>query len=236
MAERAPDQTFYIEPVDQVYNVGQVVREYRETYIDPEPNLATAANMVALLEDLESLTYDLGGGSVLSKLNPYGWIDCVNLPDDDAQRLCRDVQRWHNRLQYYLERARSAAAANPDDRSAAFWTVTAPLFMGFFGGRTGREFPLPGMGRESRGIVGGFWPGFDPTVKQPPDLMMPFTLANQAGVALNHKIHIIGQLLDDITPPSPQEIITGGDPDPWKFALIGLGVAVGTYVVLKVAT
>ncbi len=232
MAERQPSTTLIIEPVDEQYNVGNVVRSLRKAYLDPKPNQLTPANMVALLESLQELTDQISGSN---PLNPLRYLDCEDLPTDDLQRLCRDAQRWRNRLGDYLARARAAAEVDPDDRMAIVHTVTMPLFWGRFGGPTGSEYPLPGTGRVSRGVMGGFPEVFDPRPQRPPDLRMPFTLANQVGVYQSHNIKILGQLIKDIVGPPGVPKLPPEPPNYLKWLLVGVGAVAALYVIRKVS-
>lgn len=237
--EDRPDVTHTIEPVNEAYSVGNVVRDLSQQYLGEAPNKATPQNLVTLLEELDALTDQVRRDGQEEWEKPlYGFLG----DDSNVQRFKRDLARWRMRLDYYLDRARTAEAANPTDRKAILWTVTAPLFLGFYGGPTGTEIYLPGHDSEPHTVSGwgdvtsGFPPGFDPRIKHVADLATPFSLANQIKTYNEHQIKIVGQLVDDIIANAKEigKTIVFPDRNPYlKYGLIGLGAIAGLYIFTK---
>lgn len=247
-----PDVTHRIEPVNEQYNVGEVIRDMSREYLGQSPNKVTPENMVVLLEDLQELTSGL-----LDADDGRQWL----MPFvDPCDQLFTDLYRWKMRLEYYLDQARRAADKDPTDRNAILWTVTAPLFLGYYGGPTGTELPLPGRMQPEQSKLKtyvGSWspvtgvidpkvcvvpagqslpPGFDPSIKHPADLTTPFSLANQLEVFRSHAIQIAGQLKDDIITNAKDigKTIVFPSENPYlKYALVGAGAVAGLYVVTK---
>jgi len=241
-----PEVTVVIEPVNDAYNVGDVVRTLSSEYLSSSPNKVTPENMVALLDELSGLT-----DAMLEVDKNRQWL----LPlEDPCDQIFRDLHRWKMRLDDYRRRASQAAADNPTERRAILWDVTAPLFLGFYGGPTGTELPIPGADEEPRrvfkpyvgltpisGLVRPEWcevtqslpPGFDPKKKHAADIATVFTLANQLRVHEQHAVRIAGQLADDIIKNAKEigKTIVFPSHNPYlKYALIGAGAIGSVYL------
>ena len=179
------------KPQPQVYDVGRMVREYTVAILHPTPNLATPINLAMLLERLQGLTDTLEQADRSRRLVPGSGtvVPCVSDDGRALDALCLDLVRWRRRLDEYYLHAASISAGRAHDRTAVLWEVTAPLFLGYYGGRTGTEFPL---------VEGGFPDGFDPTAQHGPDLATPFSLANQLAVYEDFEQENWERLLDDL--------------------------------------
>jgi len=169
-----------------------IVRDYTTLFLGSEPNLATPINLSRLLEALEDLTVALEDADEERRAIPgteHTW-PCVDETTGEAfDQVCLDLARWRARLdEYYM-----AAASVPDrdryDQAATLWTVTAPLFLGFFGGPTGTEVVL---------VPGGYPEGFDPTVPHGPDLATPFAIGNQLEVYRRFEASQLERLWQDL--------------------------------------
>ena len=179
------------KPQPQVYDVGRIVREYTVTLLHPTPNLATPVNLAVLLERLQSLTDALEEADEERRRLPGSLtvVPCVMSDGRAFDTLCLDLVRWRRRLDEYYMHAASIPAERSHDRNAVLWEVTAPLFLGYFGGPTGTEVPL---------VEGGFPEGFDPTAAHGPDLATPFSLANQLAVYEDFERENWDRLLQDL--------------------------------------
>ena len=189
-----------------LYDVGQVVRQYSREWLGVTPNLVSPANLLSLLLTLDELTAQLEAhvanlaptsttgrlaalgvmGAAVPGLGPGLWMLQDQSRRDNARALeavVLDLERWRVRLDAYLRHVE--AVADPTDRRLTLWEVTAPLFLGWFGGETGSEVELP---------TGGFPPGFDPEARHVADLSTPFQIANELGVWLEWD-HRMGRLL-----------------------------------------
>lgn len=178
-------------PQPQVYDVGRMVRDYTVTFLHPTPNLATPINLATLLERLQALTDTLEQADDERRRVPgLGTVvPCIGSDGRALDTLCLDLARWRRRLDEYFMHAASVPAERSRDRTAVLWEVTAPLFLGYYGGRTGTEVPL---------VEGGFPEGFDPTAAHGPDLATPFSLANQLAVYEDFEQENWDRLLQDL--------------------------------------
>ena len=179
------------KPQPQVYDVGGIVRDYTVTFLHPTPNLATPVNLAMLLEQLQALTDKLEQADEERRRVPglLNVIPCVFEDGRAVDALCLDLVRWRRRLDEYYMHAASIPAEQGHDRNTVLWEITAPLFLGYYGGRTGTEVPL---------VEGGFPDGFDPTAQHGPDLATPFSLANQLAVYEEFEQENWERLLDDL--------------------------------------
>ncbi len=209
-----------------LYDVGQVVRQYTREWLGVAPNLVTPANLLSLLLTLDELTAQLemhvakhGPEHVASRTAKLG-VMTASLPglgaglwmlQDQARRenertlasVERDLQRWRIRLDDYIEHVEMAP--NSQDRRAVLWEVTAPLFLGWFGGETGVEVPLP---------PGGVPETFDTEARHVADLSTPFRLANELGVWLEWDGRTKRLLVEDIEEETRKVIETAKDAAP----------------------
>lgn len=192
-----------------LYDVGEIVHQKTLEWLGTEPNLVTPANLLLLLEELDELTTQLeahvaerGPENMVTRAGTLGLIMPTGLfgvglwmVEDKARRehqraleaVLADLRRFRVRLDRYFDDVRSAP--DPSDRRAVLWEVTAPLFLGWFGGETGREVELPAEGVSE---------AFDTTVQHTPDLGEPFRIANAFGVWLQWKKRTPELLVDDV--------------------------------------
>lgn len=177
-----------------LYNVGQIVSQYTHEWLGVAPNHATPGNLLSLLLTLDELTAQLEAhvekngrqgpiartvllgtmGVALPGLGPGLWMVYDRAQSDEARSLDGvelDLKRWRLRLDEYIRH--TEAAPDPNDRMWTLWEVTAPLFLGWYGGPTGDEIALP---------QGSVPPTFDTKVQHLADLGTPYQLANQLGV------------------------------------------------------
>ena len=181
-----------------LYDVGEIVRQKTLEWLGTEPNLATPANLLLLLEELDELTKQLeahvaehdpqnivtraGTLSLIAPTGPFGVA--LWMAEDKARRehrraleaLLADLRRYRVRLDRYF--AYVEAASDPSDRNAVLWEVTAPVFLGWFGGESGSEVELP---------EGGVPENFNTEAQHLADLGEPFRIANAFGVWLKWK-------------------------------------------------
>ena len=208
------------KPQPQVYDVGRMVRDYTVTILHPTPNLATPINLAMLLERLQALTDSLERADEERRRVP-GLLNVAPCVFDDGRALdalCLDLVRWHRRLDEYTMHATSIPAERSHDRDAVLWEVTAPLFLGYYGGRTGTEVPL---------VEGGFPPAFDPTAQHGPDLATPFSLANQLAVYEEFEQDNWDRLLDDLREGAAN--VGRGTVDLASAVLVGFGLVAGAH-------
>lgn len=193
-----------------LYNVGQIVSQYTHEWLGVAPNYATPANLLSLLLTLDELTAQLEEqveknepqgpvtrsallgvmGVALPGIGPGLWMAYDRAQRDEARSLegvALELKRWRIRLDEYIRH--TEAAPDPDDRWWTLWEVTAPLFLGWYGGRTGDEIPLP---------QGSVPPTFDTKVQHIADLSTPFQLANELGVWLDWRARTKRLLWQDI--------------------------------------
>lgn len=239
-----------------LYDVGEIVRQKTLEWLGAEPNLATPANLLLLLEELDELTKQLeahvaehgpqsvvtraGTLSLIVPTGPFGVA--LWMAEDKARRehrraleaLLADLRRFRVRLDRYF--AYVEAASDPSDRAAVLWEVTAPLFLGWFGGESGFEVELPEDGVPE---------SFNTGAQHLADLGEPFRIANAFGVWLEWKQRTPELLTEDageeaskvakraadaamgILPNGPG-LPTPPSASPWGYVLVGAaGLAVG---------
>lgn len=145
-----------------MFDVGQITRELQadfRLFLDPaagEPteNLATPQRIAVLLGALQATTNKLGAqlqGKRRAASNGFGVYTEADAQIDQA------YVRWKERLTAYKD---AVAKAAPLDREAILWDVTAPLLLGFYGGKDAANDP-----------------------QRPIDAVTVFSLANQAEVS-----------------------------------------------------
>lgn len=235
-----------------LYDVGEVVKQKTLEYLGTQPNLATPANLLLLLEELDELTQQLeehvaehGPQSVVTRAGTLALITPATglfgaalwLAEDKARRehqraleaVLVDLKRFRVRLDRYF--AHVAAAADSSDRNAVLWEVTAPLFLGWFGGETGSEVEVP---------AGGVPENFDASKRHLADIGEAFRIANALGVWLSWKKRAPELLVDDVADeaekvadaavsvlPSPPHL-PGPPSGPLPYVLVGVaGLVVG---------
>lgn len=207
----------------QAYDVGAIVAAYQQAWLGPTPNAVTPAALRDLLffldamtasieqRDLEVRTVDLG--------EPTGSLvmDCAELNNamPGYGQACVELARWRRRLDEYMLVLGEVPPERDFDRTATLWTVTAPLFLGWFGGPSGHEIEP---------VAGGFPPGFDAETQHRADLATPYMLANQYGVADAWEQRRTELLIDDFTPEIPDL----PDAEDYKTALLYGAVALGS--------
>lgn len=188
------------------YSTAAVTRAYYETWLGQKPNYATPVHLLDLMNFLNDFTERLEAQMELI-MSSEGVTTCEEL---EVKRpglgsACTDLERWRIRLDEYSMAVASVPADDQYDRTATLWDVTAPLFLGWYGGETGDD-PIP---------VGGFPEDFDTDVQHPPDIGTPYTLANQLGIAQawekERKHRLVEQFrpsltLPDITLPKSNNI------------------------------
>lgn len=192
-----------VEHQPRPYQPGMIVRDYTALFLGSEPNLATPINLSRLLEALEELTQALEEADAERRAIPgteHSW-PCIDSDTGEAfDQLCLDLTRWRARLDEYYMVAASVPDPQRYDQAAILWTVTAPLFLGFYGGRTGTEIAL---------VPGGFPEGFDPTVPHGPDLATPFTIGNQLEVYREFEASQLERLIEDLEEAAAGALETG---------------------------
>jgi len=235
-----------------LYDVGEIVKQKTLEYLGTAPNLATPANLLLLLEELDELTQQLekhvaehGPQSVVTRAGTLALITPATglfgaalwLVEDKARRehqraleaLLTDLKRFRVRLDRYF--AYVAAAPDPSDRHAVLWEVINPLFLGWFGGETGTEIDLP---------AGGVPEHFNTAARHLPDLSEPFRVANALGVWLEWKRRTPELLVEDVADeaekvadaavsilPRPPHL-PGPPSSPLPYVLVGVaGLVVG---------
>lgn len=176
------------EPAQGQYDVATLVRAYQLAWLGEAPNHATPIELHALLVTLDSLTAQTEEAIAehaestsvrAAKLGLLGgglWIVADKAKRGEQRSLeaiGRDLRRWRVRLDNYTAHVESVMPEREQDRSAVLWEVTAPLFLGWYGGPTGAELPIVGQPE-----------GFDPTIQHLADVGSPFRIANMLGVQL----------------------------------------------------
>jgi len=191
-----------------LYDVGEIVKQKTLEWLGTAPNLATPANLLLLLEELDELTTQIeahvaehGPESVVTRAGTLGIVVPAGLfgialwmAEDKARRehqraldaVLADLKRFRVRLDRYF--AYVDAAEDPSDRSAVLWEVTNPLFLGWFGGETGTEVELPADGVPE---------AFNVASQHLADLGEPFRIANALGVWLEWKRRTPELLIED---------------------------------------
>ena len=198
------------------YDVGYIVAAKTREWLGTSPNLVTPGNLILLLEELDEITSQLeahvaehGPDGVLARagslafLAPTGLFGVVGwMAEDKARREHQrsledamvDLKRFRVRLNRYFAYVETAIPKSDEgkqgqgDRNDVLWEVTAPLFLGWFGGETGVEVELP---------EGGVSPTFDVTARHLPDLGEPFRLANVFDVWIEWKAKTPELLVED---------------------------------------
>jgi len=221
-----------------MYDVGQIVRQYSLEWLGNAPNHATPREMMELLLTLDELTAQLEDaaekklspestavrtaklGTMAAALPGIGaglWM----LQDKDRrdnersiEAMKTDLKRWRIRLDEYIRLTRAASEATPEDRNSILWEVTAPLFLGWVGGRTGSEVPLP---------EGGYPEGFNTELNHVADLATPWTVANGIGVWLDWKQRRKELLKKDIV-DGAKDIVPPAATNPLVYLAAGLAV------------
>lgn len=201
------------EPVPQRYDVHEMVRRYTVEFLHQEPNIATPENVLLLLQHLAELTDEL----VAAQAERAAETPACH---DDA--ICRDLRRWQARLEEYYAFTAAVPDADLQDRNAILWQVTAPLFLGWYGGKTGHEIEL---------VPDGFGPSFDPMVQHPPDIATPFTLANQLLVWQEWEEERFNRLIDDLREGALD--VAGLGLDIGMLVALGFGVVVAIQILRK---
>lgn len=192
------------EPIaGQKYDVGAtIVPQYTKAWAGSAPNHLTPIELLDLLNFLNGFTDELEG-EVGKLFAEYDVSTCAELaavrPEQGA--MCRDVQRWRKRLDEYSMSVGAVPESSQYDRTQTLWTVAAPLFLGWYGGRTGGEIPL---------VADGFPEGFDPKLRHPPDIGTPYSLANQLGIARAWEKERKFKTLDELAAGGGRTISTGG--------------------------
>lgn len=185
------------EQIDgQKYDVAQVVQQYQRKWLGVTPNHATPIDMLDLLYYLDDFTRVLEEEDRARRMPSVGLTPraCKDfeVSDPGYGQLCTDLERWRNRLDEYLMFVASVPAEQENDRRTILWEVTAPLFVGWYGGETGSEVALP---------AAAFPPGFDPNVRHPADIGTPYSLANQFGIWVAWQDERRDRLVEELTDP-----------------------------------
>lgn len=185
------------EAVPGMYDVGTVVRAYVLQWVGSAPNHATPLELHELLQTLDKLTQQLEASiddheetaaervaklglmsTALGGLGSTLWIVTDKARRDEQrtlQQVTADLTRWRTRLDDYMAKVEAVMPQREQERESVLWEVTAPLFLGWYGGPTGTEFPVVGQPE-----------GFDPTRdRNLADVGTPYRLANQLGVWLD---------------------------------------------------
>lgn len=169
-----------------LYDVGEIVKGYQHNWLGVAPNHATPLELHELLLTLDDVTGQLetsidghtessaGRAAKLGLMGAGLWIAFDKAARDEQRSLQAvklDLARWRERLDSYTAYVEAAIPAKEQDRRAVLWEVTAPLFLGWYGGPTGTEIPIVGQPD-----------GFDPTIQHTADIGSPFRIANELGV------------------------------------------------------
>lgn len=181
------------------YDVGDIVRQYSRAWLGPPPpNSATPIDVLDLLFFLDDFTTELEAEDLRRRTgNLPKPASCEYMETVQAgyKSICRDLQRWRKRLDEYLMVVSAIPLEEENDRRAILWSVTAPLFVGWYGGETGHEVELP---------PDAFPPGFNPELRHPPDIATPYLLANQLGVYFawmaERRRRLVADIKDPLTP------------------------------------
>lgn len=199
------------------FDVASIVREYTQAYLGVSPNRARPIDLLPLVDHLDRFTDQLHRRGEKRRRLAGAAAQC--------DQLCIDLQRWERRLDFYLIEVN--AQTDENDRWATLYTITNPLFLGWYGGPQGEAGP------EFLAET-GFGPGFRFDMQHPPDLATPYSLANQLDVAEAFEAENRQHLLDDLK-SGAEEIVTGVQ-KAGKRAAKAVGKAAGsTGVLLTVA-
>jgi hypothetical protein len=216
------DAPRYEQVKGEKYDAGDVAFIYSQAWLGDRPNHVTPFELLDLLNFLEAFTSNLEVQNQRN-LDEYGAKTCEELGSlrPEQGSICRDLQRWRIRLDEYSMFLASVPIDDQYDREAALWEVTAPLFLGYYGGpETGLEIPL---------ISGGFPPDFDPGEQHPPDIATPYSLANQLGVSKAWEEERKHRLLEEFTPRLPLPAA----PKSYAKFLIAAGVGALAFAILR---
>jgi hypothetical protein len=202
------------------YDVAQIVRGYQQAWAGKAPNHLTPIDMLDLLLFLDDFTRVLEQDDLARRMRSDGPRSCESLEFDFPQYAapCRDLARWRRRLDEYLMFTSAVPVEQQSDREAILWNVTAPLFVGWYGGETGVEIPLDPQ---------AFPPGFNPAFRHPADIATPYSLANQFGIYVAWEDERKRRLVKDLTDPlipSPTNI--------WLAVAVG-ALLLGGYAVTR---
>ncbi|MGH1343782.1 MAG: hypothetical protein ACRBN8_19655 [Nannocystales bacterium] len=217
-----------------MYDVGTIVRGYQLEWLGEAPNHATPLELHELLLTLDKLTRQLEASisdhaetSVerVVKLGLMGaglWIvtDKARRGEQRSlQQVETDLKRWRARLDDYIAKVEAVMPEREQDRRSVLWGVTAPLFLGWYGGPSGVEIPVVGQSET-----------FDPARKAPHliDLGTPYRIANQLGVWLDWNRRRPELLKEDLKNDSKDLGLAFG------LGLLGLGVgAAGVHLATR---
>ena len=206
-----PSPAAHYEPVEgQIFDVGVVVRAYSKAWIGVAPNQVTPANLRDLMLFLDDFTVKLEEADIVSRTQLQGpltggpgevLIDCDELGSYGRAGLiepCLELQRWRTRLDEYQMQVNLVPPEQDFDREATLWTVTAPLFLGWYGGPEGTD-PL---------VEGGFNPGFSADLQHAPDIGTVYRLANSYGIEKAWEKKRREMFIDDIVPDLPEDTLS----------------------------
>jgi len=208
-------------PEGEIYDVGAIVAAYQDEWLRKTPNHVTPAALRDLLFFLDELTQTIERKDLAIRTIDLGEtevvVQCDKLPDyaPGYAEPCVELQRWRARLEEYMLVLAEVPPEDDFERMAVLWNVTAPLFLGWYGGPSGHEVAL---------VAGGFPPGFNPELQHRADIATPYILANQYGVADAWEVRRSDLLIDDLTPTIPPLPSS----DDFKTALIYGAVALGS--------
>lgn len=177
------------ESAKGIHDVAEIVRNYQLSWLGEAPNHATPLELRELLIKLDRLTAQIEAqiddheettALRVAKLGLMGvgiwtFVDKSNRGEQRAlSQVATDLQRWRARLDDYTARVEALIPKREQDRSAVLWEVTAPLFLGWYGGPTGSEVPLVGQPET-----------FNPKTQHLADIGSPYRIANELGVWLD---------------------------------------------------
>jgi hypothetical protein len=155
-----------------VYNLDQVQRFMMNTFVHATPPRVHPAQLLPLLQVLDKVTTIAEKHAAKVRV----WLSERGGTSDLWQQFWpveKELEGWRLRLINY--RAVVDGCLPEDDAECTLWSVTAPLFFGFFGGATSKEPP------------------------QPSDVMTPFKLANRLGAITDaDEVSNIDSLLEDL--------------------------------------
>lgn len=196
-----------------MYDVGKITRELQSAFrlfgpatkshdgvvklelADKEgtdKNLATAANLRLLVDELEQLTQQIIDKRDELEMNMatigavilFGPGSLLVTQEEALASWDLDMTRWRGRLGAYRD---AVDAAPSEDRATVLWGVTAPLLLGFYGGEASK---LP---------------------QQPLDAATPFALANQLNVVDEWRAERWKLFIKDLKDGLKQVVDTGVD-------------------------
>jgi hypothetical protein len=187
----------YEEVKGEKYNIGEIVRHYQHAWAGKAPNHFTPIDMLDLLFWLDEFTTVLEEQDLKRRMplvGPQTPVSCedMEITAEGYGSICRDLRRWRLRLDEYMQFTAAVPVEQQSDRSVILWEVTAPLFVGWYGGPTGTEIPLD---------PDAFPPGFDPLVRHPADIASPYMIANGLGIWVAWQDERRKRLVADLTDP-----------------------------------